>query len=71
MVRLARPVSLIRAATQHAERVYAVAQGAAVAVPLTLTVSLNRTGFGLTSTGGHAPFAGIAVLAPAKLTYDH
>jgi len=42
-----------------------------VAVPLTLTVSLNRTGFGLTSTGGHAPFAGIAVLAPAKLTYDH
>src|SRR5215813_1136102 len=31
MVRLARPASLIRAATQHAERVYAVAQGAAPA----------------------------------------
>jgi transcriptional regulator of acetoin/glycerol metabolism len=31
MVRLARPASLIRAATQHAERVYAVAQGAALA----------------------------------------
>ncbi len=31
MVRLARPVSLIRAATQHAERVYTVAQGAAPA----------------------------------------
>ena len=29
MVRLARPASLIRAAAQHAERVYAVAQGAA------------------------------------------
>src|SRR5262245_15399398 len=28
MVRLARPTSLIRAATQHAESVYAVAQGA-------------------------------------------
>src|SRR6266496_2592298 len=31
MVRLARPASLIRAAAQHAERVYAVAQGAAPA----------------------------------------
>src|SRR5260221_13398482 len=31
MVRLARPVSLIRAATQHAERVYTVAQEAAPA----------------------------------------
>ena len=31
MVRLARPASFIRAATQHAERVYAVAQGAAPA----------------------------------------
>ena len=31
MVRLERPASLIRAATQHAERVYAVAQGAAPA----------------------------------------
>ena len=29
MVRLARPASLIRATAQHAERVYAVAQGAA------------------------------------------
>jgi transcriptional regulator of acetoin/glycerol metabolism len=29
MVRLARPASLIRAAAQHAERVYAVAQGEA------------------------------------------
>src|SRR2546430_2938473 len=28
MVRLERPANLIRAATQHAERVYAVAQGA-------------------------------------------
>ena len=31
MVRLERPANLIRAATQHAERVYAVAQGAAPA----------------------------------------
>ncbi len=29
MVPLARPASLIRSAAQHAERVYAVAQGAA------------------------------------------
>jgi hypothetical protein len=31
MVRLERPASLIRAAAQHAERVYAVTQGAAPA----------------------------------------
>jgi hypothetical protein len=40
--------------------------------PLQFLFPTNRTDFGLIATGGHAPFAGIALwhLGP-ELTYDH
>src|SRR5262245_61499791 len=56
MVRLARPASLIRAAAQHAERGYAVAQGAAPAPALEERwSSRRRSRNGADPTDGRAP----------------
>jgi transcriptional regulator of acetoin/glycerol metabolism len=57
MVRLARPASLIRAATQHAERVYTVARGAAPAPDIEeLATSWQRSTDSVDPVDSKAPY---------------